>query len=57
MFDSPIFLVGFSVFLLLVGGLAITLREFAKMGSEDQNDYYPHRAQVRRRKSLEKLET
>lgn len=41
MSDAPIFLVGLLVFLLVTGGLAVTVREFAKMGNEDQNDSHP----------------
>lgn len=41
MSDSTIFIAGLFVFLILAGGLTITLREFSKMGSKDQKDDYP----------------
>jgi hypothetical protein len=41
MSDAIIFVVGLFVFLLLAGGLAVTFREFSKMGTREQKDLYP----------------
>ncbi len=39
--DSVIFTFGIFAFVMLTGGLILTLREFRRMGNRDQVDSYP----------------
>jgi hypothetical protein len=39
--DPNVFAFGLFVFVVLAGGLFITVREFIRMGNQDQEDSYP----------------